>query len=70
MKGHQAGKEVRVTVDSGGLEEAHQCADVEEATLEWERAAFEEEKECLEDNLDQALAAKDAVEAHVHTVVD
>ena len=30
-----------------------------EAILEWERDAFEEEKECHEDDLDQALTAKD-----------
>ena len=41
-----------------------------EAALESERAAFKEEKMCLEDDLDQALPAKDAVEACIQTVAD
>jgi len=42
---------------------------VAEAALKSERATFEKE-ECLENDLNQALAIKDAAEARVQTVAD
>jgi len=43
---------------------------VVEAALESKKAAFEQEKECLEDDLDQMLAAKDGAEACIQTLTD
>ena len=41
-----------------------------EATLKLERAAFEEAKECLEDDLSRALITQDMTEAHEQVVID
>ena len=61
-------KESELQSTRGNLEEARQCAEMAEAMLESERVAFEEE--CLEDDLEQALAVRYAAEARVRTVTD
>jgi len=43
---------------------------VSEVTLELDRATFEEGKECLKDDLDQALVAKDAAETRIQVMTD
>ena len=63
-------KESEVQSTRRDLEEARQRAEVAKATLESERAAFEEGKECLEDDLNQALTAKNVAETHVQTMTD
>ena len=45
------------------LDEMGQRAEGAEATLELERAAFNEVRACLEDNLNRALVAQDEAEA-------
>ena len=63
-------KESELRSTRGELEEGCQHIEVAEATLGSERTTFENAKERFEDDLNQALTAKDAVEARVRVVTD
>ena len=63
-------KETELQATQRKLVEVRERADMTEATLGSERIAFGKAKGSLEDDLDQALIAKDTVEAHTKTKTD